>query len=257
MVLGITFGASGSHEQAASSEGGATGSHAVTTFNDETTGVTIAFEWALCTIERPWLMSDLFHLSKWYLVGNEKNSISDGTIAGQVGNERQLMPMIPTAFVVVRNVEITAENWGQAGVAFQQAATQQQGSAESSANSVSGSVGFLCVGGSVAHSDAQDSGQGSVGAQGASGFSYHGTATNGVLSIHGTQLIGWIGEIVPACPPEGDPSVEKKTEEHASAPAAAPPQGPTAPVAVPGAATPSGGSGIPAGAGPASPPAGT
>ncbi len=260
MVLGITFGASGSHEQASNSEGAGTASSALTTFNDETTGVSIAFEWALCTIERPWLMSDLFHLSKWYLVGNEKDSISDGTIAGQVGNERQLMPMIPTAFVVVRNVEITAENWGQAGVAFEHAATQQQGSAESSANSVSGSVGFLCIGGSAAHSDAQDSGQGSVGAQGASGFSYHGTAASGTLSIHGTQLIGWIGEIVPASPPESDPSLEKekKTEEHTSEPAAASPQGPTAPVAVPGAPTPGAGagSGVPAGAAPVSPPAG-
>jgi hypothetical protein len=49
----------------------------------------------VATIERPWLLGDLFNIEGWYLVGQKKNSISDGTIPGQVGDHTKLLPMIP------------------------------------------------------------------------------------------------------------------------------------------------------------------
>ena len=75
----------------------------------------------VATIERPWLLGDLFNIEGWYLVGQKKNSISDGTIPGQVGDHTKLLPMIPKAFVVMRNVVITADDWGDAGDAFDNA----------------------------------------------------------------------------------------------------------------------------------------
>jgi hypothetical protein len=41
--------------------------------------------------------TDLFYMKNWYLVGNKKHSISDGTIDGQAGGEDSLCPM-RTAF---------------------------------------------------------------------------------------------------------------------------------------------------------------
>ncbi|HEY3732650.1 MAG TPA: hypothetical protein VGL63_01935 [Streptosporangiaceae bacterium] len=207
MFMGFMIGGGASHSDSSDAQGASGGSGSVTTFDDQTTNVTITFEWGLCRIERPWLVSDLFHMSGWYLVNAKKNSISDGTIAGQVKNQQQLMPMIPTAFLVVRNVTIKAENWGQAGIALAQASRQEQSSDQSSSNSETVSAGYLFIGGSVSHSDAQDSGQGSSGAQSSGSFSFSGGSAGGTLTIHGSQILGWVGEIVPACPSIDDPGL--------------------------------------------------
>ncbi len=251
MFMGIVIGGGASHSEGSSAQGGAAGSSSVQTFDDETTNVTISFEWGLCRIERPWLVSDLFHMGGWYLVNAKQNSISDGTIAGQVSNQQQLMPLIPTACLVVRNVSIQAENWGQAGTALAQANRQQQSSAQSSADSQSVSAGYLFVGGQVSHSESQDSGQGSSGAQSAGSFSFSGGSAGGTLTIQGSQILGWVGEIVPASPPMDDPGLDKSSTSAgqsgsgsssaagtpAGSPAAgsaAPGQAPSGPTAIPG-----------------------
>jgi hypothetical protein len=209
MFMGFTIGGGASHSDSSSAQGAGGGTGSVTTFDDQTTNVTITFEWGLCRIERPWLVSDLFHMSGWYLVNARKNSISDGTIAGQVKDQQQLMPMIPTAFLIVRNVTIKAENWGQLGITLAQASRQEQSSGQSSSNSETVSAGYLFIGGSVSHSDAQDSGQGSSGAQSSGSFSFSGGSAGGTLTIHGSQILGWVGEIVPACPTMDDPGLPK------------------------------------------------
>ena len=251
MFMGIVIGGGASHSEGSSAQGGAVGSSSVQTFDDETTNVTISFEWGLCRIERPWLVSDLFHMGGWYLVNAKQNSISDGTIAGQVSNQQQLMPLIPTACLVVRNVSIQAENWGQAGTALAQANRQQQSSAQRSADSQSVSAGYLFVGGQVSHSESQDSGQGSSGAQSAGSFSFSGGSAGGTLTIQGSQILGWVGEIVPASPPMDDPGLDKSSTSAgqsgsgsssaagtpAGSPAAgsaAPGQAPSGPTAIPG-----------------------
>ena len=207
MFMGVVIGGGASHSDSSDAQGSSGGSSSVTTFQDETTNVKISLEWGLCRIERPWLVSDLFHIDGWYLVNAKKNSISDGTIAGQIQNQQQLMPMIPTAFLVVRNVTIEADNWGQAGIALSQASNQQQSSDQSSSDSQSISAGYLFIGGSVSHSSSQDSGQATSGSQSSGSFSFHGGAGHGTLTIDGSQILGWVGEIVPASPPMDDPGL--------------------------------------------------
>jgi hypothetical protein len=211
MFMGIVIGGGASHSEGSSAQSGGSGSSSVQTFNDETTNVTISFEWGLCRIERPWLVSDLFHMGGWYLVNAKQDSISDGTIADQVSNQQQLMPMIPTAFLVVRNVSIQAENWGQAGIALAEASRQQQSSAQSGADSQSVSAGYLFIGGQVSHSESQDSGQGSSAAHSAGSFSFSGGSAGGTLTIYGSQILGWVGEIVPASPPMDDPGLDNSS----------------------------------------------
>lgn len=243
MFGGLMIGGGASHSEGSTAQGGAAGSSSVQTFNDETTNVTISFEWGLCRIERGWLVSDLFHTGGWYLVNEKQNSISDGTIAGQVANQQQLMPMIPTAFLVVRNVSIQAENWGQAGIALAEASRQQQSSGQSSADSQTVSAGYLFIGGQVSHSQSQNSGQGSSGAQSAGSFSFSGGSAGGTLTIQGSQILGWVGEIVPASPPMDDPGLANSGSgagqsgsgsSSAAGTSAVPGQAPSGPTAMPG-----------------------
>ena len=94
--FGISLGASGGATN--SGDANAQGSVSVTTSSaeDQTTNVSISLEWLLCQVQRPWLVSDLFYMDGWYMVNQRKNTISDGTVCGQVENEHQLLPMIPT-----------------------------------------------------------------------------------------------------------------------------------------------------------------
>jgi hypothetical protein len=214
--LGISVGGGASHTSASDAQAAGGAQSTVTTMQDNTTNVKITFEWGLCLIQRPWLVSDLFHVDGWYLVNAKKNSISDGTIQGQISNTNQLMPMIPTAFLVVRNVVIEAENWGSAAESLSQASSQEQSSNQSSSNSQSVSAGFLFAGGSVTHSSSQESGQGSAGAQSGVQHSFSGSSAGGTLSILGSQILGWVGEIVPACPPTDDPGLAAATSSTTS-----------------------------------------
>lgn len=48
--------------------------------SETATGLKISASWGICTVERPWLLSDLFCMNGWYAVNNPVNYISDGTI---------------------------------------------------------------------------------------------------------------------------------------------------------------------------------
>jgi hypothetical protein len=214
--LGISIGGSGSSSNNQTNVGGNTDSHQHQQFQDTSTNVSIELEWGLCRIERPWLVSDLFHMDGWYLVNAHKNSISDGTIEGQVKNIQQLLPMIPTAFLVVRNVKITADNWGQAGEALANAYSNYQGQTDDSSSSESGSAGFLGFGGSAAHSQYDYHGDANNSASDDWGWSFHKTGQKGTLTIDGSQIVGFIGEIVPACPMMDDPGLPKDDKTKSS-----------------------------------------
>jgi hypothetical protein len=209
--FGISLGAGGGGSSGSNS--GAQGSSGQTTTvgSDQTSEVQITLEWLLCQAQRPWLVNDLFHVAGWYMVNQRKNSISDGTVKGQIDNQAQLLPMIPTSFLVVRNVTISASNWGEAGAALQAASSSAQGSSQASSSNFGGSVGFLGIGASAAHSEAQDSGQASAESSGELSFTWSGDAQQGTLTINGGQILGWIGAIVPASPPVDDPTLPSQT----------------------------------------------
>jgi hypothetical protein len=78
------------------------------------------------------------------------------------------------------------------------------------------SFGFISFGGSVSHTQSSAQGQGSSFSS-RDGSSYFGTTFDGqTLTIPGAQIIAFLSDIVPTCPPVDDPQL-------AATPAAATP----------------------------------
>jgi len=184
---------------------------------EKSSSATITFEYFVATIERPWLLGDLFNIEGWYLVGQKKNSISDGTIITQVGDHTKLLPMIPKAFVIMRNVVITADDWGDAGSAFATAQQNSGGSGQSSSDSFGGSVGYLCFGASAQHNEQQASGAFGASGSSDSGWSFTRSGNGGTLKLMGSQIIGWIGEIQPQAPKIDAPNLPKDANKTTAA----------------------------------------
>src|SRR5262249_45686292 len=138
---GINFGfagasAGGSHADASNAFADHSGSAHMSHFSDASTTASVKLEFFLAQNDRPWDPGNLFNIAGWYLVGQKKKSISDGTIANQAGDKKKLLPMVPKVFLIIRTLEITADNWGQAGSAFDNAQADSGGSGQSSSNSV-------------------------------------------------------------------------------------------------------------------------
>ncbi|GIG30188.1 hypothetical protein [Cellulomonas marina] len=176
-------------------------------FEDKSSTATLEYEWFVASIERPWLLGDLFHMDGWYLTGQKKGAISDGTIAGQIGDVPKLLPMIPKAFVVVRNVKITCDDFGSVADAWEQASSSSSGSTSSSSTSVGGSVGWLGLGGSVQHQSSASDGAFSSGADSSGGWRFTRSGSGGTLELLGSQIAGWIGQIQPEAPRKDDPNL--------------------------------------------------
>ena len=223
--------ASGSHTDASNAATTSANQYSWTTHQDHSSSATVTFEYFLAQIERPWFLGDLFNIKGWYMVGQRANAISDGTIANQIGEKATaLLPMLPKAFLIIRNVSITCDDWGDFGTTFNGAAQASQSSGQSSSNAMAVSGGYLFCSGSAQAQNQQSSGAfGSQ--QTSSGFTF--TSDNGkggTLQMLGSQIAGWIGQIQPAAPQMDDPTLPKP--KAASTPAAA-----AAPVAQPAPVT--------------------
>lgn len=225
--LGISFGAdyssSSSHSAQSSQGSGSSASH----FDDSTTWAKISFEYGVCRIQRPWLLTELFHIGGWYIPDQPIGCVSDGTIDGQANNDKKMLPMITTQFLVIRNVTIEASGWGDSGQALSDYFHTQQSSADSSAWAVSGSVGFLGIGGSASHQESEFSGQSSSNAGSTWAFDYNADTQKGKLSINGCQIVGFVGEIVGENPRVD--GIKPPMPAQADAPAAAAPADAAAP----------------------------
>lgn len=132
---------------------------------------------AVVQINRPWINGLIFRMKGWYLNGQAKGGISNGTLEN---NSSGTLPLIPTAFIVAREIEITA-NWS----------TRDKSHVE---NNISGkaSVGWgpFAVNGSYSHGNSADY--------------FNSTFDGNTLKIPGMQIIGWVNEIVPFSSPLGD-----------------------------------------------------
>jgi hypothetical protein len=182
-------------------------------FHNDAKNLSITISYALCTINRPWLVGDLFYLRNWYLVGNPKNAVSDGTIDGQVEDKKALMPMIPVQFLVIRNVKIhaTAADWGGDGQTLlkMQADSQSQSSSSSSGGGGGFSLGFISIGGEGSHSEGHTSSSFSN-SQSEDANSNYGWSFDGqTLEIKGAQIVAFLSQIVPASAPLGDPGLNQ------------------------------------------------
>jgi hypothetical protein len=201
------FGASHARGRTEGSTGTEQSSFSQLNFQNTAKNITLDIEYGLCTIYRPWLVGDLFYLRNWYLVTNKKNAVSDGTIEGQAAGAGvdRLLPMIPRQFLVIRNVKIKSDQWGSDGQVMDQAFSQSAGSWNSSTTSTAGSgglsLGFITIAGSGSRSTSHARTDNSVDTWGEHQERFGVTWKNGELSIKGAQIIGWLSEVVPACPP--------------------------------------------------------
>jgi hypothetical protein len=201
MIFGVAFGASGGHTSADAHSGQAGAASQMSNFGASMTNVSITLSFGLCNIYRPWLLRELFVIDGWYLPAEKDKVVSDGTIGGQKGeDDKHMLPMIPTQFLVVRNVTIEAQNWGQTGGQMSQYCRNASQDSESSSSRMSGSVGFLCVGGTISKSSADWSGSDAESSSAAGSCYFEGDANHGKLTINGCQIVGYIGEILPASP---------------------------------------------------------
>jgi hypothetical protein len=219
-MFGFGASANASHSSTEHNDGSNADQSSWTFHQDSSSSATVEFEWFMASIERPWLLGDLFHMEGWYLAGQKKDAISDGTIAGQIGDVPKLLPMIPKGFLVIRNVSITADNWGDMGSSFQNATDSSSGHTDSSSTSYGGSVGWCGIGGSVQHSNSDDSGAFTGQHDAGQGWSYDSHGQGGTLKIFGSQIVGWVGQIQPASPRKDDPNIGTSTPAATTTPAA-------------------------------------
>jgi hypothetical protein len=202
--------AGGSHADASNAFGNHANQYNWTTHQDHSSSASVTLEYFIATIERAWFLGDLFNIKGWYLVGQRANSISDGTIVNQIGEKTPaILPMLPKGFLIIRNVKITCDDWGDFGTTFNSAMQASQGSGQASSNSVAAQGGFLFFSGSGQHQDQQSS-SGVVSGGTSSGFTFTSDGKRGgTLELLGSQIAGWIGQIQPACPLMDDPTLPK------------------------------------------------
>jgi hypothetical protein len=231
------FGASGGYHSADARGSDSTVDNRTlsTFFHNDAKDVTLEFEYGIVDIVRPWLLGDLFYLKNWYLVGNKKNAISDGTIDGQADSQDKLLPMIPMQFLVVRNLKITAKSWGRDGQTLEHLFGSSGGAWNSSSSGWNAKanvgIGFFSAKANVSHEQAKQgvSRYGSVDTTERQDYEAH--FKNGVFEVKGAQVVAFLGTIVPACPPMDDPGLAAK--ETAPAAAAQPAPAPAAVAAAP------------------------
>ena len=214
----FSVGANASHSSSENDWGGHGDQSSHDRHADSSSSATVSFEWFLATIERPWLVGDLFHMDGWYYVGGKTGCISDGTLEGNLNKPDtqdrtdKLLPMVPKGFIIIRNVVFWANEWGSAGDAFSTAVQQSAGHTDASSTSFGGSVGWCGLGGSVQHTDSDANGAFSSSADTGYGWSYSSKDKGGTLTILGAQIVGWIGEIQPKAPRKDAPEGAKKDD---------------------------------------------
>ena len=195
-------------------------------FHNDAKDITLDFEYGIVDISRPFMIGDLFYLKNWYLVGNKKNCISDGTVDGQADSQDQLLPMIPMQFLVVRNVRMSAKSWGQDGKSLETMFGSAGGAWDSSQSGFNASVnvgcGFFSAKANVSHEQAKAgvSRYGKVDSSERQDYEAH--FKNGVFEIKGAQIVAFLSTILPACPPMDDPGLGKSAAAPVPATAAPP-----------------------------------
>lgn len=143
--------------------------------SSETNNLRISFKYTMVTIRRPWLTFNLLATKGWN-VGNlfAKGKISNGTKSGQ---QESVWPLLPTSFVVVKDVVISA-NWSKADLDLIKKHTSGGGGF---------AIGPFSIGGTYTHSSSKQTYQSSI--------------TSGKITVPGVQIIGVISQVVPNCPP--------------------------------------------------------
>lgn len=212
-IFGFGVKGGGGKSSSSSSSQSSNNSSSGSFFKNDAKNLEIELEYGACTIVRPWLIGDLFHLRNWYLVNNQKHSISDGSLS-EMQNDH-LMPMIPEQFLCVRNIKIKSSEWGSDGQTLEQHFGRRQSSSSSSTSQGGGSAGFsfgpFSIGGGASHSKSNQNSQSSSSSGSSSSNRFSTTFDGRTLEIKGTQIVAWLSTVVPASAPLADPQVERRT----------------------------------------------
>jgi hypothetical protein len=183
------------------------------TFHNDAKNLRISLEYGLCEIRRPYALFDVLFLKNYWVKGNRAGAISDGTLEGQVSKAQPpFLPMIPTHFLVVRNVEISSTDWGNDGETlehmFGENASENEYNTVSASGGAALAVGPLVLGGRGGHQESHF--KGSSGSTSGHDFqsTYGSRFENGVLTIKGAQIVAWLSEIVPYGAPLDDPDLQ-------------------------------------------------
>ncbi|KAA9340261.1 hypothetical protein [Adhaeribacter soli] len=152
------------------------------------TYVEISAKLTLVKIMRPWLNTLLFRTKGWWLKNQPQNGISNGQLEG---NADSMLPLIPTAFVVMSDVKIKSDF------------SEKDKSHIASATSGKTSVGWgpFSISASYSHSESHDKTKA--------------TFANGEISIPGMQIIAWVNEITPPCAPMAHAGAKLQSEPKA------------------------------------------
>jgi hypothetical protein len=141
----------------------------------ETSELRFSYEYTLVTIRRPWMAFHLLGTKGWNLQNLfAKGTVSNGSKSGQASSR---MPLLPVAFVVARKITISAK-WSKADYDFVKKQTQGGGGF---------GIGPFQIGGSYSHSSTNET--------------FSSAFANGTITVPGAQIIGWISQVVPYCPP--------------------------------------------------------
>jgi len=154
--------------------GDVSGEHSETHSHMDADHFELSADIATVQINRPWMNDLIFRMNGWSLLGQKAGLISNGALEG---NASSLLPLTPTAFIVARNIAITA-NWS----------TEDKKHVENSI-STHANVGWgpFSVNGSYSHGSSSD---------------YFNATFNGdTLTIPGMQTIAWVNEIMPFSAP--------------------------------------------------------
>jgi uncharacterized membrane protein YgcG len=154
--------------------GNVSGGAGSSNYHMDASNFTLTAKLGTVRIFRPWLYEFIFRMPGWFIDAYKKGRISNGKLQG---NENAFIPLIPVAFIVARDITITADF-----------STQDRSHIESSI-SASTRIGWgpFSVGGHYSHSESHDY--------------FHSTFDGGTLKIPGIQIVAWISEIVPFSPP--------------------------------------------------------
>jgi hypothetical protein len=129
-------------------------------------------------IRRPWLNTVVFSMTDWSAKGTPQNGISNGQLKG---NENAMLPLIPTAFIIAKDVTIKAN--------FTEQDTKRFTSESSSDASWGWGWGPFSGGGTYfKNKESKDT--------------FNSTFSNGMLKLPGLQVVAWVSSITPPSPPK-------------------------------------------------------
>ncbi|MDP0561869.1 MAG: hypothetical protein QS721_05880 [Candidatus Endonucleobacter sp. (ex Gigantidas childressi)] len=174
-----TWGAKGSGDFGLFSfSASASGSHADEHRHCDASQFDLKAEIAVVRVFRPWLNELIFKMNNWYT----NMSAAHGIATGKMSSDMLVLPLIPTAFVVARNVSISA-NWST---------DDKKHVADAMESKASVGWGPFSLGGDYSNSSSSD---------------YHkATLDGGTYKMPGIQIIAWVNELTPDSPQLGGPS---------------------------------------------------